>query len=82
MSHSESDSLSAAVGSMNSHAERMRELELQVDSLKGQIQDLEVQLASMATSLSQTSSAPSALSNVNYSVDNSLSATVLKCRTV
>jgi hypothetical protein len=81
VSHSESDSLSAAAGSMNSHAERMRELESQVDSLKAQIQDLEVQLASMATSLSQTSSAPSALSNVNCSGDNSLSATVLKCRT-
>ena len=81
VSHSESDSLSAAVGSVNGHAERMRELELQVDSLKAQIQDLEVQLASMATSLSQTSSAPSALSDVNYSGDNSLSATVLKCKT-
>ena len=80
VSHSESDSLSAAV-SMNSHAERMRELELQVDSLKAQIQSLEVQLASMATSFSQTSFAPSALSNVNCSGDNSLSATVLKCRT-
>jgi hypothetical protein len=77
--HSESDSLSAAVGSMNSHAERMRELELQVDSLKAQIQDLEVQRASMATSLSHASSAPSALSVANFSVDNSASATVLKC---
>jgi hypothetical protein len=64
---------------MNSHAERMRELELQVDSLKAQIQDLEVQRASMAASLSHASSAPSALSVANFSGDNSASATVLKC---
>jgi hypothetical protein len=65
---------------MNSHAERMRELELQVDSLNAQIQDLEVQRASMTTSLSHASSAPSALSVAIFSGEKSASATVLNCR--
>ena len=68
--HSESDSLSAAVGILNSHAERMRELELQVDSLKAQNQDLkaqnqdlEQQLASMGGELAGMAFAPFPLSS-------------------
>jgi hypothetical protein len=101
--HSESESLadavshSAPVGSINSaHAERMRELEAQVVSLKAYIQNLELQHSSfMATAFSQSSSndlrvasgssfqkpsAPSALPFVNFSGEKFACATVLNCK--
>jgi hypothetical protein len=48
----------AAVGGSVGHAERTRELNLQIDSLNARIQDLEAQLAASALSLSQLSLLP------------------------
>jgi hypothetical protein len=54
---------SAAVGGAGSEAERMRLLELQIDSMNARIQDLESQLAASASTLSQSSLHPTTACN-------------------